>query len=227
MTYNVNWQEVVLFGGREDSVVRLIDYNDTWVWDGLNWTQKFPPTSPPPRAYPGMAYDAVHEEVVVFGGESCCALTNNTWVWDGLNWTQKFPATSPISLQASYLAYDSIRAETVLFPAWPQNEIGTWVWDGNNWIQKQPISSPRAQIELAMVYDDAHQQVVLYGGLDPLSSPSLLGETWIWGDIKDSTGAQFAFPELLRQLTALSVRENDAKPRSVCGSQRGSHADRR
>ena len=38
--------------------------NDTWVWDGANWTQKSPQTSPSARWYQAMAYDSAHGQVV-------------------------------------------------------------------------------------------------------------------------------------------------------------------
>src|SRR5436190_10505902 len=47
--------------------------------------------SPPPRAYDGMAYDAVHGEVVMFGGYYFGAL-DDTWTYDGSSWTERFPA---------------------------------------------------------------------------------------------------------------------------------------
>ena len=39
---------------------------DTWTWDGTDWTLRTPVHSPPARDLLGMAYDAAHEQVVLF-----------------------------------------------------------------------------------------------------------------------------------------------------------------
>src|SRR5262245_41617024 len=47
MTFDGTRREIVLFGGNNGSAV----LNDTWIWDGTNWTQKNPLKSPTPRTY--------------------------------------------------------------------------------------------------------------------------------------------------------------------------------
>jgi hypothetical protein len=42
MAYDAARGQVVLFGGWDRSYS-----NDTWVWDGTNWVQKFPANAPP------------------------------------------------------------------------------------------------------------------------------------------------------------------------------------
>jgi hypothetical protein len=91
MAYDAARGQVVLFGGSCSSG----GLNDTWVWDGANWVQKFPATSPPARWAHAMAYDAARGQVVLFGGTGSSFFLNDTWVWDGTNWVQKFPATIP------------------------------------------------------------------------------------------------------------------------------------
>jgi hypothetical protein len=88
MVYDAARGEVVLFGGTNNDVP---NFTDTWVWDGTNWTQKFPTNSPPQRYFPpAIAYDAARAQVVIFGGkDSNGAYLNDTWVWNGTNWTQK------------------------------------------------------------------------------------------------------------------------------------------
>ena len=55
-----------------------------------------------------MAYDAVHQRVVLYGG-------GETWEWDGVNWTQATPAQSPSVVSGHDLAYDVARQRVVLF----------------------------------------------------------------------------------------------------------------
>src|SRR5205085_49706 len=56
--------ESVLYGGGWDST----QFKDTWVWDGASWTQRRPAHNPGERCGHAMAYDAAHQQVVLFGG---------------------------------------------------------------------------------------------------------------------------------------------------------------
>src|SRR5438874_3914689 len=69
-------------------------FGDTWEWDGTDWIQKTPATSPPPRECHAMAYDSTRERVVLFGGTDGSGFLGDTWEWDGTDWIQKTPATS-------------------------------------------------------------------------------------------------------------------------------------
>ena len=80
MAYDGARAQVVLFGGANSSSSGLL--NDTWVWDGTNWTQKSPANSPTPRYQHTMAYDAARGQLVLFGGLQCCwSSVGDTWVW--------------------------------------------------------------------------------------------------------------------------------------------------
>ena len=58
MAYDAAHGQVVLFGGGGSDP--LSDLDDTWVWDGSNWTQKSPANRPGGRAEHAMAYDSAH-----------------------------------------------------------------------------------------------------------------------------------------------------------------------
>jgi len=110
MAYDSAHGQVVSFGG-ENANNGL--YNDTWVWDGANWTQKFPQNSPPAREAHAMAYDSVHGQVVLFGGNGEASLLgpgyfSDTWVWDGSNWTKPSPQTSPSARESPARPWDTI-----------------------------------------------------------------------------------------------------------------------
>jgi hypothetical protein len=176
MVYDAARQQVVLFGGYDGST-RL---SDTWVWDGVGWTEKFPATSSPPRGGYAMAYDAARQQVVIFGG-AAGPILGDTWVWDGTNWIQKFPANSPSVRTNSAMAYDAARQQVVLFGGSPGSPTGlgdTWVWDGTNWIQKFPATSPPARAAHDMAYDAARGEVVMFGGTTDGST--VFNDTWVW-----------------------------------------------
>jgi hypothetical protein len=62
MAYDAATGQLVLFGG----FVGGTYLNDTWTWDGTNWTQQNPTTSPSPREGLSMAYDDAIGLVVLF-----------------------------------------------------------------------------------------------------------------------------------------------------------------
>jgi len=117
---------VVLFGGAP--TVPVGDgtaFGDTWTWDGVNWTQQFPPVSPPARMWSNMAYVPATKTVLLFSGtntpngdDALC----DTWAWDGVakTWTELQPATHPPGRAMNQLVYDEATRTVVLSAASPQ-----------------------------------------------------------------------------------------------------------
>jgi len=173
--------QVVLFGGRGESQSSPL-LNDTWVWDGSNWTQKFPQTSPPPRYGHALAYDSAHSQTVLFGGsDGSSSPLGDTWMWDGTNWTQESPKASPPGRSSFALAYDTGHSDVVLFGGdCCQGTLlnDTWVWDGSNWTQELPTNSPPARYQQVMAYDSGLGQMVMFGG-EGLGI-QCLDDTWVW-----------------------------------------------
>jgi hypothetical protein len=182
MAYDPSTGTVVLFGGGTSDNTPL---NDTWTWDGVTWTQQFPPVSPPAREIDtqGMAYDAVTGTVVLFGGANDKGgVLDDTWEWDGKvrTWTQRFPASSP-SARKTVLAFDAARGDIVLFGGDNGgNDIyaDTWTWNGENWTQQFPASAPSARTLYMMAYDPSLGEIVLFGGT--VQPPQGLNDTWTW-----------------------------------------------
>jgi uncharacterized protein (TIGR03437 family) len=180
MAYDAAHGQFVVFGGRNvtpnsNGLNTTTTLGDTWTWDGVNWTQQFPKTSPTPRDGPAMVYDAVHGQTVLFGGSIVNATTfvtttfNETWVWDGTNWTLETPQTSPPARSSSGMAYDSGHGKTVLFGGVDVNLnllSDTWVWDGTNWTQESPQTNPPALSDFNITYDATHNQTIVFGGID-------------------------------------------------------------
>jgi len=119
--------QVVLFGG--------YGLGDTWTWDGSNWTNATPATSPPPRFNPSLADDPVLHQVLLFGGSGF----NDTWTWNGSAWAQRSPATSPPTNVNGIMVGDPQAGVVLLFggnanyPDVPGQSGSTWTWDGTTW----------------------------------------------------------------------------------------------
>jgi hypothetical protein len=90
LAYDRATQTVVMFGGGNWQVEVPgsggTALGDTWIWNGATWTQRFPTSAPPARAYFSMAYDARLSLVVLFGGAvggNWPSSTDDTWTWNG------------------------------------------------------------------------------------------------------------------------------------------------
>jgi hypothetical protein len=124
----------VLFGGAtslESDGLR----GDTWEWDGTEWRERQPATSPPPCWLHAMAYDSSRHVTVLFGGAGGdSAEPGTTWEWDGTSWTPHESPQSPPPRLGGALAYDSDRSVMVLFGGQGTTKAGTlndmWEWRG-------------------------------------------------------------------------------------------------
>lgn len=182
MAYDEERHQLVLFGGWTPTG-RL---NDTWIWDGVTWTQVAtdPLKTPPPRSGGAMVYDSANQQIILFGGAGMGPAYNDTWIWDGSEWSIIDPFISPSPRSEPQMAYDAKRGEVVLFGG---NEDGgsavllndTWVWSNaeNTWKLKSPATSPENRFFGHMAYDPNSEQVVLFGGKAP---SSYLNDTWTW-----------------------------------------------
>ncbi len=115
MVYDIRTHQLLLFGGENRPASTLTTLNDTWTWNGSNWIQLHPVTSPSARAAAGMSLAPIsdsqnqssnqsdksgnhktHLGVLLFGGlNSLDVALNDTWTWNGSNWIQLHPVTSP------------------------------------------------------------------------------------------------------------------------------------
>ena len=75
MVYDSAYGATVLFGGYAGS-----DLDDTWKYDGVNWSQQNPASKPSARRCQAMAYDSARGLVVLFGGRGDAGgYVNDTW----------------------------------------------------------------------------------------------------------------------------------------------------
>ena len=191
--------KTVLFGGQAGFGLGYT--NDTWLWDGSNWTATNPTTSPPPRTSHGMAYDSQRQRVVLFGGSyyssgmPAAVSLGDTWEWDGSNWHLMAAASTntPPARRNPTMAYDPVRHETLLIGGDLvnyQDRVTTWAWNGTNWsiratnIVRRLTDSYLGNYDVnygnAMAFDERRGVMVLFGTF--FSSADLVmewdGEIW-------------------------------------------------
>jgi hypothetical protein len=171
MAYDPVRGQIVLFGGAGNS-----EWSDeTWTWDGVNWTLQHPTKSPPADCCIGMSFDAATHKVVLSE-----ANIPGTWSWDGTTWTEEHPARRPsirynqaVSRSASHILLfggEDCFDDYCYF-------YDTWIWTGSTWTNLSRSPHPGARSRAGMAYDVFHRQVVLFGGSN---ENGVWGDTWIW-----------------------------------------------
>jgi hypothetical protein len=138
MAYDGTSKKLVLFGGYQCETPPCL-LGDTWLWDGSNWTQAHPPTSP--RA--GLAYAAYDE-----GANKLWLLTfdGTMWSWSGSDWTRQGQYPAVAYRYPSAFIFDGSIGKIVLLggksvhPGPTQASVeqvdnDMWAWDGRDWRQ--------------------------------------------------------------------------------------------
>jgi len=180
VSYNTKLNKAILFGGSvEASPNNWTRVNDTWEWDGQDWTQLNPEKSPPARGRGEMAYDPKRNVIILFGGWNNLGKSlNDTWEWDGNTWNEVGNCDTcmpPPSRGCHNMFYDSVREEVILYGGC--NEYQTffndaWGWDGTKWswidIHDSPVASGAP-----IVYDSNDKWAVGFLAWQPSG-------TWIW-----------------------------------------------
>jgi len=168
MAYDPSSQRVIHFGG--EIATYSNESAETWSWDGQNWTQLFPTTSPGRRKGAGFAYDSTLGGLVLFGGKRYDGsyngvYLNDTWLWDGSDWQALSPTTPP-----SPRAVDlSANPGGGLFlhggeACKDQNCIqsDTFVFANGQWSPQSATGGPGAIQSHQTVYDSSQQLALLY-----------------------------------------------------------------
>ncbi|MER3453949.1 MAG: hypothetical protein C4318_02160 [Acidimicrobiia bacterium] len=183
--------QIVTFGG---TTFIFAELDETWVWDGTNWTKLNPPTKPPKRSRAQMAYDPINQRIVMFGGfQQAVGPLYDTWEWDGTNWTMPSSANPPslggtaaqspfapdfgtkAGLMLGKMVWDPVRQEIVLFGGLTIDttnfELGgsteTWVYKNGEWSKRNPVTPLPPRLAPAGAADVGRSQIIAFGGALP------------------------------------------------------------
>lgn len=170
-------RQAVLFGGIDPN--GLVNFNDTWLWNGTRWTQATPPLSPSPRRDHEVAYDEARQRLVLYGGYDGTTIFGDTWEWDGTTWTQQL-VPSPPPRRWHSMTYDAGRQRTVLFGGTTATGAldETWEWDGSQWQNVAPAVRPPPRFGAGIAFDRARGRTVVFGG--NRAGLELYADTWEW-----------------------------------------------
>ena len=184
----------VLFGGARYAESGVL--HDTWAYNTTTgrWRNMEPPSTPPGRSSPVMAYDPSHGRVVMFGGYNYTYpfWLNDTWTYDVRNntWTNMSPPDAPSIRAYSSMTYSAVTGELVLFGGLCDfNYSGdTWTYNltTNRWTNVTPALSPGRRGHNDIAYDEICRKVVLFGGADGYTAVNLLNDTWIYDPVNNT-----------------------------------------
>jgi hypothetical protein len=150
-----------MFGGMAGST----ELGDTWLWDGNSWTEQHPALSPSPRSGAVMAYDAIHHQVVLFGGHAMgggfagseASPEAQTWTWDGSLWHLVTTAHTPRPV-ADGMGFDPGIGQLLL--------VG---------IGEQPVTAYAQQLQGGVVTHTLAPRPSLGSGVAPVPVPAPSG----------------------------------------------------
>ncbi len=154
MAYDRDRKVTVLFGGDVSGSAADTWFNDTWEYDGKQWTQiTIDGAIPLRRSNHAMAYDEARKVMVMSGGENIDGYLNDTWYYSGTGnghgvWTPSNPMPNgllPTGARSGHtITYDEDLQMCVLIGGavkiddnngvaqeWTRAEV--MVWDGAGW----------------------------------------------------------------------------------------------
>ncbi|MCC6669541.1 MAG: hypothetical protein IT458_00655 [Planctomycetes bacterium] len=177
---------IVIFGGWGSQ--GMITVPDTWAWHGGSgtWTNVLPPSSPTPRYFTTMAYDAARDRIVLFGGANAQGHLADTWEFDGTRWYQVMTSSAPPARADSRMVYSALLGGVVIFGG--SNVTGirysdTWLYDGTNWRMVRPAapaSAPSARDGAGMAVESGTGKILVVQGRT--GNGAFANDTW-WLDI--------------------------------------------
>lgn len=161
--------EFVMFGGGA-----LSPY--PWTWDtnlSPGWVHRTDADGLPPgteHVNVAMAYDALMDEALVFGGAYAGGPNDEFFAWSDGSWIPQTVEDRPPARTAARMAYDPSRQVTVLFGGATSGEANaalddTWEWDGAAWTEIEDLDvSPQARTGFALAFDPVRSVLVLVSG---------------------------------------------------------------
>lgn len=196
MVYDSARERMVMFGGLGTVEPGNGTNDQTWEWDGTNWTLMTTAVTPTDRCGYAMAYDATRGKTIMFGGtgvvtnvytiaDTTYTIINlsaspGTWKWDGTNWTLLTPSNNPSWRYNATMARSPNTGNLILFGGIVDPNVSndeTWEWDGTNWTQKSPVTKPPIRNIHSMAYDSTRNKTILFGGRD---GTLYYNDLWEW-----------------------------------------------
>ncbi|MCK5037837.1 MAG: hypothetical protein KAS16_01950 [Thermoplasmata archaeon] len=178
---DIAWSDNAMAGDGAGLGIIAADGNLLGLTNPEYWVKKSPMTVPPGRRNQAMSWDAEHNRLIMFGGNSGSYL-RDVWAYNlgDDNWQNMNPPVGPAIREYPMMVYDSIDKVHIMFGGMGASRYGdTWAYDYNlnQWMEMTPASSPPARTEHMMVYDELNDKVILFGGKGASGN---LDDTWAY-----------------------------------------------
>ena len=155
--------------------------NDTWLWDGTDWNQLSPDTSPPAQSGAALAFDPISSAMLLFSSPQSSGFNGTTpaqtWSWNGTTWTQLTPPSGTPALTQATMQTDTVDGYIILIG----NDVtsaSTYQWTGSDWefISAAPFETNKVD---GLAFDAAHTEFVRAGHFDVVGNDVTDdNETW-------------------------------------------------
>ena len=175
----------VMHGGADTSL--SVAYDDTWAWDGTNWTLL--DNGPYARSRGRMVHRPAQNDLLWYGGKNAASATlTETWSFDltTMSWSQiptttlpKKPGSATDGLFAHGMYFDAATGRAVI-QGGTQGGVesnGTWEFDGTDWTDVTQVGGPGNRTAPAIAWISTKNVAYMFGGF----SGQTLGDTWSRG----------------------------------------------
>lgn len=191
MAFDAVRGHVLVFGGNAPNANNA--FGDTWLWDGVAWSQPFSLVAPARRTEAAAVFDAGRGRIVLCGGrDPNASLSTDVFEHDGVQWHRIVPqGPGPTAGSASAIAYSPTLGEVVLVLL-PSSRPQTWSWNGTRWALVAS-GGPVSSLPGGMAFDPVRARFVLLvveGGAGRIWE--LQGSFWSAGPLVSELGLRQA-----------------------------------
>ena len=142
------------------------------------------PPAPTPRELDAMAFDPVHNDVVLYGGSGfgngADSSSRATWTFDAAGWHLRHPVDSP-DIAAGWMTEDPAGGSIVLVggPSPTGRPLETWTWDGATWTKRSVLPIPTQNL-VGIAALPALGQLMLVTSPSTAGGGPMRDDTWTW-----------------------------------------------
>lgn len=159
---------VLLFAGYGEAPL-----DDTWTWDGAQWTELATSTAPSTRSDQSMIGDG-SGGVLLFGGMGLGPCLGDTWAWNGTAGWKQLQAQGPSAREGAAAAL--LGGNVILYGGSSASNgflADTWEWDGSTWTQLS-VTGPTPGGRYGHSMATLGSRIVLFGNV---GGPT---DTWLF-----------------------------------------------
>ena len=180
---------VVLYSGNGADAAPGVVRDDTWAWDGEEWT-RLTESGPVPGRWPAAMVAGEDGQVLVYGGhqvadEELPGALGDTWVLSDGAWSPHDDAGGPGPLvNAQALVHPTLGILLAGGSDLDDENGDVWRWAGDRWETYAHDVLPLRQA-FGMAYDEARGVVVLTGGVVEPGDTARHQDVWEWSGSPD------------------------------------------